>query len=513
MIRQNETALRHAAVIAVISGLAIALFLTTPTDGDFWWFDASRHAMNGVFLRDLLLEGGLLHPIRFATEYYQQYPAINIGFYPPFMYLSSVPFLTIFGASHAVSQAVVTLYALAAGVMVYLICQQSMDKISALATALAVMTIPEMALWARQVQLDVPAVALLLATAWSLIRYLQSGRSRWLLATAIFLGLAMLTRMQAGYAAPAVALFALFYKTPQRPRLRVWIGAAVLFLALALPSVASAIYFSRVTGSLAGAMPNMPTLWSIKNWAWYAVALPDQVGIPAVWLIVIGLVSAAITSFRSGASVQMRVIAAFAVSSWLFFTLVSNKEPRFNLPSLPFLYIVAAMGLYRIWPFMARLALMAVAAWLCYQALAVAQVPVADGFREATELAQANTPQGQNVLISAHRDGSFIFDMRTMGKRRDIGLRRADKLFVEINIMRQLGIKDQNLDQNAIRAILNNQRVAVVVAQTGYLADQHSMQEFQKLLDEGRMYKIVGRVKMRGDLRADEQELVVYARE
>jgi hypothetical protein len=243
------------------------------------------------------------------------------------------------------------------------------------------------------------------------------------------------------------------------------------------------------------------------------VALPDQVGMPAVWLIVIGLVSAAITSFRSGATVQMRVIAAFALSSWLFFTLVSNKEPRFNLPTLPFLYIVAAMGLYRIWPFMARLALMAVAAWLCYQALAVAQVPVADGFREATELAQANTPQGQNVLISAHRDGSFIFDMRTMGKRRDIGLRRADKLFVEINIMRQLGIKDQNLDQNAIRAILNNQRVAVVVAQAGYLADQHSMQEFQKLLDEGGMFKIVGRVKMRGDLMKDERELVVYARD
>ena len=142
MIRQNETALRHAAVIAVISGLALALFLTTPTNGDFWWFDASRHAMNGVFLRDLLLEGGLLHPIRFATEYYQQYPAINIGFYPPFMYLSSVPFLTIFGASHAVSQAVVTLYALAAGVMVYLICQQSMDKLSGLVTALAVMAMP-----------------------------------------------------------------------------------------------------------------------------------------------------------------------------------------------------------------------------------------------------------------------------------------------------------------------------------------------------------------------------------
>jgi hypothetical protein len=39
------------------------------------------------------------------------------------------------------------------------------------------------------------------------------------------------------------------------------------------------------------------------------------------------------------------------------------------------------------------------------------------------------------------------------------------------------------------------------------------MQEFQKLLDEGKMFKIVGRVKMGGDLMRDERELVVYARE
>ena len=513
MTRQQQNALGHAAVVATIAGLALALFMTTPTNGDFWWFDASRHAMNGVFLRDFLLEGGLFNPIGFAKAYYQQYPAINIGFYPPFLYMSSVPFLTIFGASHAVSQAVVTLYALGAGVMAYLICQQAMDKLSSLATALAVMAMPAMALWARQVQLDVPAVALLLATAWALIRFLQSGRSRWLMMTALFLGLAMLTRMQAGYAAPAVGLLALFHRVPQRPPLRVWVMAAVLFLVLALPSVASAIYFSKVAGSLAGAMPDMPALWSLDNWTWYANVLPEQVSVPIVFLIVAGLIAAAIVAIRSGASIPMKVVAAFALSSWIFFSVVSNKEPRFNLPSLPFLFMLAAFGIYQLSGLLARVLLVLAAAWLCYLSVAVAQVPVADGFREAARLAQQYTPPGQNVLISAHRDGSFVFDMRTTGHRRDIGIRRADKLFVEINIMRQLGIKDQNLDREGVKAILDGQRIAVVVAQTGYLEDQRSMQEFQRLLDEGGAFKVVGRVAMRGDVRKDEKELVVYARE
>ena len=512
MTQRQQAALRHGAVIATLSALALALFMTTPTNGDFWWFDASRHAMNGVFLRDFLFEGGLLDPIGFAKAYYQQYPAINIGFYPPFLYLSSLPFLAVFGPTHAVSQAVVTLYALGAGVMVYLICQQTMDKLSALATALAVMAMPAMALWSRQVQLDVPALALLLAAAWALIAYLQSGRSRWLLLTALFLGLAMLTRMQAGYAAPAAGLLALFHRTPQRPPLRVWVGATVLFLALALPSVGSALYFSKVTGNLAGAMPGMPALWSLDNWTWYAKALPEQVSMPAVFLIVVGLAGTLVAAARDGLSVQMKVVAAFAISSWVFFSVVSNKEPRFNLPSLPFLFMFTAFGLYQLSALLARVLLVLAAAWLCYLSVAVAQVPVADGFREAAKLAQQHTPQGQNVLISAHRDGSFIFDMRTMGNRRDIGVRRADKLFVEINIMRQLGIKDQNLDRAGVKAILDDQRVAVVVAQTGYLDDQRSMQAFQALLNEGAGFRVVGRVPMSGELRKDEGELVVYAR-
>lgn len=510
MRQRQAAALRHAPAIAALALLALALFITTPTGGDFWWYDASRHAMNGVFLRDFLLEGGLLHPLRFASEYYRQYPAINIGFYPPFMYIASVPFLALFGASHAVSQAVVALHALLAGVMIYLICQRMMDRLSALLVAVAILALPEMALWARQVQLDVPALALLLCTAWALIHYLHTGSARWLLLTAAFMGLAMMTRVQAGYAVPAVGLFALFHPVPQRPPLRVWLAAAALFFILALPAVAGVVYFSKVAGNLAGSMPDMPALWSWANWIWYAKALPQQIGWPATWFIIAGL-AATVASLRSGAPIALRVVAAFALSSWIFFSVVSNKEPRFNLPSIPLVFMVAAYGIVRLQVWLGRLLLLALAGWLVYQAM-LFQVPVAQGYREAASLAQAHTPPNANVLISAHRDGSFIFNMRANGERRDIGIRRADKLFVEISIMRQLGIRDRELDQDAILKILDDQKVAVVVAQTGYLDDQPSMQQFQKLLDGSGVFTVIGRVPLQGEVRKDERELVVYGR-
>ncbi|GAC1409893.1 MAG: hypothetical protein NVSMB6_10060 [Burkholderiaceae bacterium] len=508
----KPNSLGHTSCFFVIGLFGAALFLSTPTDLDFWWYDASRHAMNGVFLRDFVMDGGLLRPMQFATAYYQQYPAINIGFYPPFMYVSAVPLLILFGTSHYVSQVVVSLYACGCGVLVYLICLPRIGRMSAVATALFVMALPAMALWSRQVQLDVPAVALLLATAWTLILFLKAGRSRWLLLTAMFLGLAMLTRVQAVYAVPAVLLLAVFHPMPQKPRLRIYVFAGVLLSVLAFPPVAMTFYFSQVTQNLAVAMPDMPRLESFANWTWYARWMPEQLGIPGVAVTLCGLICAMNVVVRRDTCVEMRVVAAFALSSWLFFSIISNKEPRFDLPTLPFLVMIAVFGLHTTVPRLSRVSLPVLAGWMIYQTLAIAQVPVVSGFKPAVILAQQYAPLNSKVLISAHRDGSFIFGMRTLGARRDIGVRRADKLFVEINIMRQLGVRDRNLSVEQISKILVDENVSVIVAQTGYLSDQPTMRHFQQLLDGGKSFVVQTRIPMQGQLGPDEHELVVYRR-
>jgi hypothetical protein len=202
----------------------------------------------------------------------------------------------------------------------------------------------------------------------------------------------------------------------------------------------------------------------------------------------------------------------FLACSWIFFSIVSNKEPRFNLPSLPFLLIAATCGLHIALPRLTRLAVPALAAGLAIQALFFTQVPIVAGFKEAALAAQSLTPKNGKTMISAHRDGSFIYDMRALGDRRDIAIRRADKLFVEINIMRELGIKDRNYDQQAILALLNREDISTIVAQTGYLADQPSMRNLQAMLETGSYYEKVQTIALTGNTRADEKELVVYKR-
>jgi hypothetical protein len=503
--------MRNGLALAVLTAIALTLFMTSPTNGDFWWFDSSRHAFNGVFIRDFLLDGGIVNPVKFASEYYRKYPAINIGFYPPLFYVTSAPFLAIFGANHAVSQAVVMLYAFGGMTVTYFLCVSHMDKTSAAAAAICVITLPEMALWARQVQPDIPAIALLLATALALSRYLENGHIKWLYATTILLGLAILTRVQAISVAPAVLFFLFYPKYSHSVSLKSRSIALAPLIILSLPSLAMFAYFSRVNQSQVMKMPGMPALLSFDNWTWYAAQLPEQIGWPALAFIICGLIAFIILAYQKRLPASAVVVGVFCLSSWVFFTLISNKEARFNLPSIPFLFLVAAFSVSRLAPPVTRVVLPVLALWLAYQAVFVVKVPVVAGYKEAVEVAQASTPPNSNVLISAHRDGSFIYDMRTTAHRPDIGMRRADKLLVEILIRREFGVDDKRLDKDELLALFKRENIKTIVVQDGYLQDQETMRNFQQLLDSGQYFSVVKKVELHGATKPDEKTLTIYA--
>jgi 4-amino-4-deoxy-L-arabinose transferase-like glycosyltransferase len=495
-----------------IAALVLFYFMTSPTAGNFWWYDSSRHAMNGVFLRDLLTEGGWLHPVRFASQYYEKYPAVNIGFYPPFFYITSVPMLLLFGTSHAVSQSVVALYVMGLGTLAWQLSRRVMDPRSATASVLALLALAPVALWSRQVQLDVPAVSVYFLAAYALIRHLENGHQGWMFGAALAVGLGMLTRVQ-GVFMVAVLMFFLFGpRYVQRPPFARRVLALVLTAVVALPAIVGMIYFQKVSSALATDHPGMPKLSSLDNWLWYAVRLPEQVGWPAVAFIVVALPTTLWLAWNERLPVSSRVLLACGACGWTFFSLVSNKDPRFNLPSVLFLFLVAANTVYLVAPKTARVLLALMAGWLLFQLGTLGPVPEVNGFREAVALIQEITPKNANVLICAHRDGTFIYDMRTQGTRRDVGVRRGDKLFVELNVMRELGIRDRQLDKAAILTMLDKAGVATVVMQRGYLADQPSIQHFQALVDDGTYYVKVRTVAMSGTTDPNENALVVYER-
>src|SRR5690242_20998362 len=79
--------LERLAIAAVLVAAAAALFATAPVQGDFAWSDAPRHALNGAFVKDFVVAAPWHDPRGWAVNYYLQYPALTILFYPPLFYV------------------------------------------------------------------------------------------------------------------------------------------------------------------------------------------------------------------------------------------------------------------------------------------------------------------------------------------------------------------------------------------------------------------------------------------
>src|SRR5712692_10244928 len=59
----------------------LLLFKAAPHDGSFWFSDSPRHALNGVFVSDLVRDHPLSGLKAYAMNYYLRYPALTILFY------------------------------------------------------------------------------------------------------------------------------------------------------------------------------------------------------------------------------------------------------------------------------------------------------------------------------------------------------------------------------------------------------------------------------------------------
>src|SRR5262245_29724666 len=77
LTKELGASLEHLGAAVAFALAALLLFVTAPHNGEFWYSDAPRHALNGVFIKDLFASLPA-DPKSWAMEYYVQYPALTI---------------------------------------------------------------------------------------------------------------------------------------------------------------------------------------------------------------------------------------------------------------------------------------------------------------------------------------------------------------------------------------------------------------------------------------------------
>lgn len=504
---------RARAVGLGLLALAVALlWLTAPAPDGFLWADAPRHAMNGVLLADASRELPLSDPIQWAFDYYLTWPASTIFFYPPLFYLASVPFVLTLGVSETASLVPVALHALVLGLALRAMLRPFLGELGAAGGGLLLLGAPAVAFWSRQVMLEVPSAAFPALAAACLLAWLRSGRpGAWWGGTAA-LAAAVWTKLSTVYALPLLPLAAWLRLGPLAVGDRAVRRGHLLLAAAVLPWIVHQAAFGRHNlANLAGAedLALQPSVWA--SWLWYLLELPRMAGVALTALAALLLLAAPRLLRDAGLGRELPFLLGWLLLAWLFFSFTALKEDRQGLHLLAPLAALGLLALGRTLPppWAGRVALLLGLAGFA-QGLLLARPPAIAGYREAAATAAALARPGSTVLVSGERDGTLVFWLKASG-RTDLAVLRADKLLLEVEARRSLGVKERQLEEEQIADRLARAGVDLVVAQAGFWTDLAVMARLERVLASERFVELE-RVPVRAVpyRPLPDQELVLY---
>ena len=505
------TRLEYAVASLVFLAGAVLLFATAPHHGEFWWSDAPRHALNGAFVKDMVAAMPA-HPAAWAMQYYVKYPALTILFYPPLFYVILAPFYALFGVSHATALAVELLHYFALSFGLYMLVRRWVGPLTAIAVGLSAMAAPGIALWGRQVMLEVPSVAFAVWSAVLLESHLASGRVSRLYLSAFLLLCATYTKITTIFLFPVFALVLIVAQGWQLlGKRQAWFVIAFIVLGLIPVGFLTFEFGQANVQSVTGIPDARVARDSIAGWTWYVRQMPWQLGWPLLALAVLAVpLGIAGRLSRHLNRADLTLICGWILAGYLFLSLIDLKEARHALVFLPMVLVAAGLSLDALLPARAAgPALMALAVGTGIYTWREAPTPFVDGYREAAEWIAREAPKDAVVVFSGKRDGSFIFNMRAIRARRDISIIRSDKLLLDIAVRRTIGVQQKDLSEQQIGDLLDRDGVSYVVAQDDFWTDLPEMARLQAVLRSPH-FQAVEHIPVVTNLPTEDQNLTIY---
>lgn len=387
-------------IVTLVAGRGIAR-------GEFFFYgDEMRHAMNGVFFRDFLMDLPLRHPVQYVYDYYAKYPALAFPHWPPLFHLIEGVFFLVLGLSPWVSRLVILCFALLAAYFWYRIAERFGPRYRAFLSAVILTCTPFILLYEQVTMLEIPALAACLGAVHFWLNFLETERRRDLWALVALVASAFLISQKAVFLPFLIGTDLILERRFRLlKRTDVWLGILAFLAAvfpwylLALKTVNTLV--SRITGDRFGYL----TLGI--NYTFYLTALYHQLGPVLLGLACIGLVIALLRRTRVD-----RFLLVWLFSSYVCFVLISEKDSRHAMvwiPPLLYLALVAleALLVRRTWAMVASSGLA-----LVFLVNGVrSERPIVSGAKEAAQYV-LSLPESDIVYYQGALSGDFIFFVR-----------------------------------------------------------------------------------------------------
>lgn len=181
--------------LAALAGLAVSFQVKS---GAFWSeiadSDESAHYINGLMVHDYLQSGLHVGPIKYAIDYYIQYPKVSIGHWPPLYYIVEALWMALFSSSRV---SVFLFSSVLTALLATVIASQarrSYGNITGLLAAIVFVALPSVQYNTARLGLDLPVALLDLAAALTYARYLDKGYWRYSLLFAVVASTAIMVK-------------------------------------------------------------------------------------------------------------------------------------------------------------------------------------------------------------------------------------------------------------------------------------------------------------------------------
>ncbi len=426
-------------VFAVLAFVAVGLAVRAG-NSDFTYSDASRHAMDGVFVLDAAAERPFDAPFEWATSYYAKSPALGFGRYPPLLPVMQAPFYAVMGVCPFAARLAGALVWLAGLVFFYETARRELGRAAAAFAAGVMLAGPGAVRWGGEVMLELPAIAFLSAAAYLFLRYRETGRRALLTWSIVVVCLAGWVKQPAVLSLAVIAPAVLVHKRGLRSALReLWPGIVVSVLLVA-PLAALSLRFGRANVMLLSGVGAQYEFAHMGNWLFYLTQIPlYYIGWAPLIFVLVGIAGAICGKRRGIAGLW----ALWAAVFYLFFTLVGYKSARLAMFLIPALAWFAGAGFKRLSDgvsafgrtAVAMAGAAAVAVTFC---AAVLRLPGAD-FEVAQAASKALAAEPGRILYGGYRNGTFIFRIRELAGRDRPTVVRTSKMFYVPVIQSELG--------------------------------------------------------------------------
>lgn len=432
--------------------------------------DAARLLMDGVFIYDFLIDLPITNLYQYTTEYYAQYPALSIGYRPPFYPLIEAIFYSVFGIEIWSSRLATVLFAVLGVSCWFDLLRRTYNNSIAISSSLLLVTTPFFCTWGWYTLTDLPVASMMMATAYFFFRYSETEKLSHLYSFTFVFCISIWTKQTAAFQVIWFVLF-LIYKRQLLTYLKrkeIWFSITIMVIIIT-PLIIITLWLGKENmaqsvGSSAKIYSDYGRL-SWDNLTWLIRALVKIQITPPVFIL--SLVGAVLAIYKRDK--KFIFFGLLIASVYVFFTYILAKTPRYTIFWMPAFTLLAVLPLYyfqksKVFYHFSWILIAAISIFQIYKSFEKPQL-YASGYDVAAQYVLDNCQDSPTVLFDGYNNGYFTYFMRALDPKRSMYVLRGDKILSSSSIYSNHNTETYASTTEDIQKIIDNYGFACIVVE------------------------------------------------